>query len=83
MGVCTELPTDVRLTFGFGVVLMLCGGTPYMVSMFANAFKTRFILTESQTIMVETTTHVGLYLGLSQGLVSLASLPQQSRPFAL
>ena len=51
-----------------GVLLMLCGGTPYMVSMFGQAFELRFELSESDTILVETCAHVGLYLGLSQGL---------------
>ena len=57
-----------HVSLGVGVLLMLCGGTPYMVSMFGEVFSLRFDLTESNTILVETCAHVGLYLGLTQGL---------------
>ena len=41
-----------HVTYLLGVMLMLCGGTPYMVSMFANSYKSRFELNESQTLFV-------------------------------
>eukprot|EP00039_Didymoeca_costata_P002473 m.60439 g.60439 ORF g.60439 m.60439 type:complete len:509 (-) comp11321_c0_seq1:53-1579(-) len=51
-----------------GVFLMLCAGTPYMVSMYGQLFRMRYKFTETETIMVETCAHAGLYLGITQGI---------------
>eukprot|EP00040_Diaphanoeca_grandis_P020965 m.111538 g.111538 ORF g.111538 m.111538 type:complete len:537 (-) comp28128_c0_seq1:85-1695(-) len=62
-------PCKRNVTLALGAFLMLCGGTPYMVSLFTSVFEDRMGFTVSQTILVETCTHVGLYCGITQGII--------------
>lgn len=55
-------------TLIYGAVLMIAGGTPYMVGLYSSLLKGKLGYTETQSVLVETCTHVGLYCGITQGI---------------
>eukprot|EP00042_Codosiga_hollandica_P058800 m.891929 g.891929 ORF g.891929 m.891929 type:complete len:470 (+) comp59969_c0_seq8:39-1448(+) len=52
-----------------GVCVMVCAGTPFMLAAFGQLLKNRFAYTQTEITMVQTSTQVGLYAGIVQGVV--------------
>eukprot|EP00047_Mylnosiga_fluctuans_P024693 m.168279 g.168279 ORF g.168279 m.168279 type:complete len:525 (+) comp9906_c1_seq5:3-1577(+) len=60
--------TAKHVSLGYGLVLMLCAGTPYMFGMFNNKLHYEYGLSQTQTLLIETSVQVGLFSGILQGI---------------